>query len=193
VPVRRPSESAPAHRKNAEPPPTADHLSPTAAPPEAPSSTVGSTSTQQTGGGTGSGGGGGGTTTAPPPQASGPLQSNGVVDSSSDSFWAQSNVELTSQRVITSLTVELRIAVVNGEKFQGSFTTVSQTQVRTYTANGFLVYRWTLTAGQTIPAGSYTFAGQFSHDQGQGGTDGDGYTVTAGFASGSPVTLAGHF
>jgi hypothetical protein len=127
------------------------------------------------------------------PKSSGPLRSDGVVDPHSDDFFEQNNVVLTTQQELTSLTVELRIAVVHGETYHQSFTTASQTQVQTSVEGGFLVFRWTLTSGQTIPSGSYTFAGQFTHDEGEGGTEGDSYTVTAGFTSGSPVTVAGHF
>lgn len=183
VPMQRQSGSPSPHHKNADKHPAPDHTSPTAPLQAPPPSVPGSATAPPSGDGTATGA----------PQNSGPLQSNGVVDSSSDDYWEQNNVVLTTQKTVTSLTVELRIAVVHGETYSQSWTTASQTRVQTSTEGGFLVYRWTLDSGQTIPAGSYTFAGQFTHDKGEGGTDGDSYTVTAGFASGSPVTVAGHF
>jgi hypothetical protein len=184
VPMQRHSQSPPKHHKGADKPTTPGRDTPSSPPLQAPPPSVpGSNPATPTGADSATG----------VPQSSGPLQSDGVVDSSSDDFFEQNNVVLTTRQELTSLTVELRIAVVHGETYHQAWTTASQTQVQTSTEGGFIVYRWTLTSGQTIPPGSYTFAGQFTHDKGEGGTDGDNYTVTAGFASGSPVTVAGHF
>jgi hypothetical protein len=183
VPVQRQSQSAPKHHKDKDKTGSPDRSSsvpPLQAPPP---SVPGSNSATPSGADSATG----------VPQNSGPLQSDGVVGANSDDFWEQSNVVLTTQKEVTSLTVELRIATAHGEKYSQSWTTASQTQVRTSVEDGYLVYRWTLTSGQTIPPGSYTFAGQFTHDEGESGTEGDSYTVTAGFASGSPVTVAGQF
>ncbi|MFG1810188.1 hypothetical protein [Streptomyces sp. NPDC049040] len=129
-----------------------------------------------------------------PAASSGPLSSNGGIAAASNDYWTQSDIELTTSQVLTSLTVELRIAVHNGETSTGSWTSVSdRTAPRTTVEGQDLVYRWTLDAGQTLGPGTYTFSGQFNHDQGQGGTDGDRYTVTAGYGSGATVTVGGGF
>ncbi|NUS14281.1 MAG: hypothetical protein HOY69_23240 [Streptomyces sp.] len=184
VPVQRPSGTAPAHRPGATPHTSAGRTEPASPPLQAPPPSVPGSSPQSSG----SPGAGGSA-----PQSSGPLQSNGAVDASSNSYWAQSNVVLTTQQPLTSLTAELRIARVSGETEAGSWTSAPQTTVQVTTESGWIVYRWTLNSGQTLPAGTYTFAGQFKHDEGQGGTDGDSYTVTATYGSGSSATVSGGF
>ncbi|MFI0721296.1 hypothetical protein [Streptomyces sp. NPDC021224] len=185
VPVQRHPTTAPTHHKSPGPHSTSGHgatVSPPlqAPPPSVPGSPPHSSGAPSTGG-TGL------------PQGSGPLQSNGVLGSNSDSYWTESDVTLTSQKPITSLTVELRIARVNGETYSASWTDATQVSVKVSTEADVIVYRWTLAAGQTLPADTYTFAGQFTHDPGQGGTDGDRYTATVGYASGGPVTVGGGF
>ncbi|MFI0899925.1 hypothetical protein [Streptomyces sp. NPDC020983] len=184
VPVQRHSTTAPAHRRTPAPHTTAGR-STTASPPlQAPPPSIPGSPPQTTGApSSGSG----------LPQGSGPLRSNGVLGSNSDAYWTESDVTLTSQQPITSLTVELRIARVNGETYSASWTNATQVGVQVSTEADYIVYRWTLAAGQTLPADTYTFAGQFTHDPGKGGTDGDRYTATVGYASGGSVTVGGGF
>lgn len=184
VPVQRHPTTAPAHRRSPGPHSTAGR-STTASPPlQAPPPSIPGSPPQSSGASpTGTG----------LPQSSGPLRSNGVLGANSDSYWTESDVQLTSQAQITSLTVELRIARVNGETYSASWTNATQVSVKVTTEADFIVYRWTLAAGQKLPAATYTFAGQFTHDPGKGGTDGDRYTATVGFASGDPVTVGGGF
>jgi hypothetical protein len=137
----------------------------------------------------------GGPSEGPQPQASnGPVSSDGVIAPASNDYWTQSDVRLTTAQNLTSLTVELRIATVNGESSTGSWSSVPDRTAAQVTVEGKeLVYRWTLNAGQTLGPGSYTFSGQFNHQPGQGGTDGDRYTVTAGYGSGATATVSGGF
>ncbi|WP_327291699.1 hypothetical protein [Streptomyces sp. NBC_01198] len=128
------------------------------------------------------------------PASNGPLSSNGAVAAASNDYWTQSDVQLTTDQTLTSLTVELRVARNNGETSTGSYTALSDRTSARMTVEGHdLVYRWTLNAGQTLGPGAYTFSAQFNHDQGQGGTDGDRYTVTAGYGSGATATVGGGF
>ncbi|NJP45636.1 hypothetical protein [Actinacidiphila epipremni] len=185
-PAERQSGSAPAHRKSPSAHPSSGRTATVPPPLQAPPPSGPGSSTQQP---TGTPGGGG-----QAPQSSGPLQSNGVIGADSDNYWTQSNVVLTTRQTLTSLTVELRIARVNGETYTGSWTSVGDAaHVQVTVQSDVIVYRWTLPAGKTIAPGTYTFAGQFQHDQGQGGTDGDSYTATAGYGSGSSATVGGHF
>ncbi|WP_031520900.1 hypothetical protein [Streptomyces sp. NRRL F-5123] len=183
VPVQRHSTTPSAHRKSPGPRNTAGRGTTTpplqAAPPSVPGSPPHSSGPSSAGTGL--------------PQGSGPLQSDGVLGSNSDAYWTESDVRLTSQKPITSLTVELRIARVNGETYSASWTDATQVSVKVTTEADYIVYRWTLAAGQTLPADTYSFAGQFTHDPGQGGTDGDRYTATAGYATGGSVTVGGGF
>lgn len=128
------------------------------------------------------------------PASNGPLQSNGVIGAGSNDYWTESEVELTTSQTLTSLTVELRIARNNGETGTNAWTALSDRTTAQMTVEGQdLVYRWTLNAGQTLGPGTYSFSGQFNHDEGQGGTDGDRYTVTAGYGSGATATVGGGF
>lgn len=183
-PAPRHSEPAPGHHKS-PPPHTPSGRTATVSPPlQAPPPSVPGTPAQPTvtpGSGT------------QVPQNSGPVQSDGVLGANSDDYWTSSNVVLTTRQTLTSLTVELRIARVNGETYTGSWTSVGDATVQVSVQSDVIVYRWTLPAGKTIPPGTYTFAGQYQHDQGQGGTDGDRYTATAGYGPGSSVTVGGHF
>ncbi|WP_329180054.1 hypothetical protein [Streptomyces sp. NBC_01477] len=186
APVPRHTATTPGHHKGAPPHSTAG----SSAPPAPPSSQRPPAGTRGASPGpTGGAGGGSGA-----PAGSGPLSSNGGIAASSNDYWTQSDVELTTSQTLTSLSVELRIATDNGESSTGSWSSVPDRTAARMTVEGhFLVYRWTLDPGQTLGPGTYTFSGQFNHAQGQGGTDGDRYTVTAGYGSGATATVGGGF
>ncbi|MFG2890987.1 hypothetical protein [Streptomyces sp. NPDC048248] len=111
----------------------------------------------------------------------GPLWSDGSVDPHSNDYWAQSNVTLKTTKPLTSLAVELRVARTEGVRPAGAWRTLpARDFVLTTTAeDGFLVYRWTLKEGRTVPAGSHVFAGQYDHAPGGRDATADGYAVTA--------------
>ncbi|SHL79189.1 hypothetical protein [Actinacidiphila paucisporea] len=182
APVPRHTTAAPGHRRTvATPHGTPGRKSPVAPSPQPPpASSPGPSGGNDTGGRA--------------PTADGPLSSNGVIAPASNDYWTQSDVDLTTTQPLTSLTVELRIARNSHETSTGSWTSVPDRTAAQVTVEGqYLVYRWTLNAGQTLAPGSYTFSGQFNHDQGQGGTDGDSYTVTAGYGSGGTAKVGGIF
>ena len=58
---------------------------------------------------------------------------------------------------------------------------------------GTLLQQYQQPGAQAFGPGTYTFSGQFNHDPGQGGTDGDTYTVTAGYGSGATASVGGGF
>uniref|UniRef100_UPI000AA0ED31 hypothetical protein n=1 Tax=Actinacidiphila rubida TaxID=310780 RepID=UPI000AA0ED31 len=141
-------------------------------------------------------GGGAGDGSQPSTSSSGTsdgVSSEGSVDASSNASWTQSDVRLTADRPLTSLSVELRIAVTPGVSSTGSFDTVpGQTTASVAVEGGYLVYRWQLNPGQTLAAGTYTFAGQFNHAQGDRDTGGDRYTAAAGGPGGSASLSGGY-
>lgn len=47
---------------------------------------------------------------------------------------------------------------------------------------GFLVYRWTLKSGRTVPPGEHVFAGQYDHAAGGRDAKDDRYRIDAGAA-----------
>ncbi|MFF8097559.1 hypothetical protein [Streptomyces sp. NPDC016675] len=124
------------------------------------------------------------TATARPPASAaedGPLWSDGSVDPHSNDFWAQSNLTLRTDVPLTALTVELRVAQTGGVASTGAWRTLPEEDF-TFTVDerdGFLVHRWTLERGRTVPAGEWMFAGQYHHERGGRDARGDRYTVTA--------------
>ncbi|MFB6772240.1 hypothetical protein [Streptomyces sp. NPDC056337] len=116
----------------------------------------------------------------------GPLWSAGAVDPHSNEFWAQSNITLRASAPLTALTVELRVAQTGSVTSTGAWRSLPETDF-TFTAgerDGFLVYRWTLRPGRTVPAGEWMFAGQYNHERGGRDARGDRYSATATAASG---------
>lgn len=125
----------------------------------------------------------------------GPLRADGAVDPHSNAYWAQSNVTLRTTQPLSSLTVELRIAQTGGVNTTGSWRSLPE---QDFTASaqekgGFLVYRWTLKPGRTVPVGTHMFAGQYNHAEGDRGADGDYFTASAARATGQQVSVGDDF
>ncbi|MFG2323637.1 hypothetical protein [Streptomyces sp. NPDC048568] len=116
----------------------------------------------------------------------GTLWSAGAVDPHSNEFWAQSNITLRTSAPLTALTVELRVAQTGSVTSTGAWRSLPEADF-TFTAgerDGFLVYRWTLRPGRTVPAGEWMFAGQYNHERGGRDARGDRYSASATAASG---------
>ncbi|MER7399760.1 hypothetical protein ABT381_30110, partial [Streptomyces sp. NPDC000151] len=124
----------------------------------------------------------------------GPLWSDGSVDPHSNTYWAQSNVTLKTTAPLTSLTVELRIARTGGVTSTGAWRTLPEGDFtfRTDTEDGFLVYRWRLKRGRTVPAGTHVFAGQYDHARGGRDAGADTYTASAR-SGGEQLAVRGDF
>ncbi|MER7057431.1 hypothetical protein [Streptomyces sp. NPDC000351] len=133
-----------------------------------------------------------GTASAEPPAFAvedGPLWSDGSVDPHSNDFWAQSNVTLKTGEPLTALTVELRVAQTGGVSSTGAWRSLPEDDF-TFTVeerDGFLVHRWTLERGRTVPAGEWVFAGQYDHERGGRDAGGDSYAAKATAGSGRLV------
>lgn len=120
------------------------------------------------------------------PAANGPVSTRGMVDPGSNAYWAQSDVLVTATRPLTSLTVELRVALTGGVTKTDGWTSGHKED---YTLSigeegGFLVFRWTLLPGRTAPATTLTFAGQYNHAEGERDASGDDFTVHSTFDTG---------
>jgi hypothetical protein len=140
-----------------------------------------------------------GRSSAPPTGAhgrtsDGPLWSDGSVDPHSTDAWAQSNVTVKARTPLTALTVELRIALTAGVADTGHWQTLptADVDVSVRKDGGFLVYRWTLKAGRTVPAGQIVFAGQYDHATGGRDAQDDTYRADATAAAG-PAAVWGDF
>ncbi|MGW3689238.1 hypothetical protein [Streptomyces sp. NPDC005125] len=125
----------------------------------------------------------------------GPLWADGAVDPHSNAYWAQSNVTLRTTQPLSSLTVELRIAQTGGVNTTGSWRSLPEQDftVSVQEEGGFLVYRWTLKPGRTVPVGTHTFAGQYNHAEGDRSADGDYFTANAARSTGQQVSVGDNF
>ncbi|WP_244808961.1 hypothetical protein [Streptomyces sp. So13.3] len=134
-----------------------------------------------------------GHTSATPPSRphteDGPLWADGSVDPHSNSFWAQSNVTLKARKPLTALSVELRIAQTGGVHSAGSWQTLPAADftLSVREEGDALIYRWTLRAGRTVPAGQHVFAGQYDHTAGGRNARADSYRVNAGTSDAKPA------
>ncbi|EPH41623.1 hypothetical protein STRAU_5326 [Streptomyces aurantiacus JA 4570] len=129
---------------------------------------------------------------APPPAASKPphtagpgaglVRADGRIDPGSNPYWSQSDITVRVKKPLTSLTVELRVARSGEVADTGNWRSLpaEDFEVSVRERDGVLVYRWTLRAGRTVPAGRYVFAGQYNHPAGQRDARDDTYVLDAG-------------
>lgn len=122
------------------------------------------------------------------------LAVQGSIDRGSNDYWTQSNLVLDNEVRLSEVTVELRVAIGDGVNDTGSYSTNNTrfTEAVVTEEGGFLVYRWTLNDGQTLPADRYEFASQFTHEASRS-ADADTYRITATNMDGEPTTITGHF
>lgn len=128
------------------------------------------------------------------PSGNGQLWSDGSVNPNSNAYWAQSEVTVRTTRPLSELTVELRVALNGGVNTTGSWRSlpVEDFTVSAREEGGFLVYRWTLKPGRSVPTGTHTFAGQYNHAEGARDTGRDDYTARARVAGGQ-TSVSGDF
>ncbi|WP_329112531.1 hypothetical protein [Streptomyces sp. NBC_01353] len=129
------------------------------------------------------------------PSAEPRLRAEGVIDPGSNRYWAQSDLTVTTSTPLSGLVVELRVAQTGGVASTGNWRTrpAEDFTVSVREDGGALVYRWTLTAGRTVPAGRHVFAGQYNHAEGGRDAGSDTYTVTATDTSGHRASARGGF
>ncbi|MEV0096285.1 hypothetical protein [Streptomyces sp. NPDC050738] len=129
-----------------------------------------------------------------PSAPAGTLLADGSIDPESTAYWAQSNITFKNRTPLDALTVELRVALTDGVADTGNWRDlpVEDFTVSVQEEGHFLVYRWTLKAGRTVPAGQHVFAGQYNHAQGGRDAKDDTYTVQ-GTASGKRAEVQGDF
>ncbi|MFJ8823522.1 hypothetical protein ACIREE_17215 [Streptomyces sp. NPDC102467] len=127
--------------------------------------------------------------------ADGPLWSDGSVDPGSNDFWAQSDIKFRTRQQLSALTVELRVAQTGGVSGTGNWRTLPADDFSVSVAErgGFLVFRWVLKDGRSVPAGEYVFAGQFDHPRGGRDAGRDRYSVAGRTASGERAAVGGDF
>ncbi|KUL50849.1 hypothetical protein [Streptomyces sp. NRRL S-1521] len=122
------------------------------------------------------------------------LWADGSVDPGSSEYWSQGEITLKARKPLTSLTVELRVDGAAKVEDTGNWRSLPEEDfdVTVGEREGFLVYRWTLKAGRTVPVGEHTFAGQYNHPDGKRDAHGDRYRIAAG-AKGERTQWKGDF
>ncbi|MGW0310862.1 hypothetical protein [Streptomyces flavidovirens] len=124
------------------------------------------------------------------------LRADGLVDPHSNRYWAQSNVRLKTREPLTELTVELRVTQTGGVTDTGSWRSLpaGDFTVSVREEDDALVFRWSLKAGRTVPAGQHVFAGQYNHAEGARDAGDDTFSASAtARTNGEKVTLHGDF
>jgi cytoskeletal protein RodZ len=118
--------------------------------------------------------------------ADGPIAASGTISQHSIIYWAQNNLTIDVAQPLTTLTVEVRIAQTAGVQYTGNWRTQPPDDFTFSVAptDGFLVYRWTLKPGQTLPALQEIFAAQYDHKTGKRDASKDTFRVE--------TTVAGH-
>jgi lysophospholipase L1-like esterase len=145
-----------------------------------------------------SGAGGGLTRTAPlaltvvsTTGGSGPATATPVV-AASGQWFNEEQVRLTSPVALTALSLAITLQTTGGIAFSGQYNTSGAlTQSHTSTAST-IVYQFSLPAGQSLSAGTFTFAAQASGTGTVHPTAGDSYTLTY-TAGGTQFSANGHF
>lgn len=112
-----------------------------------------------------------GTAASAPPAArteDGPLRARGTVNAHSTVYWAQNDLTVDVRQPLASLSVEVRVALTASVRETGQWQTLPTADftVGVTRTDGFLVFRWVLRPGQTVPAGQHVFAGQYNHATG---------------------------
>lgn len=134
-------------------------------------------------------------TPAPSRSAVPSMWSEGTVDPGSNRYWAQSDITFKARRQLTALTLELRVAQTGQVAGTGNWRSLPAEDftVSVGERGGFLVYRWVLKNGRTVPAGRYVFAGQYNHAEGDRDAGGDSYSVWGRTVDGEQVAVSGDF
>ena len=129
------------------------------------------------------------------PSADGPITARGDVNAKSTVYWEQNDLTVDAAQPLTALTVELRIAQSSsGVQSTGTWQTVPTDDftITVTPADGFLVYRWALKPGRTLPASRQVFAAQFNQGAGKRDASKDTFLVETTEA-GRTVAVRGGF
>lgn len=139
-------------------------------------------------------GGSAASTPRPPTTVDGPIAARGAVDTFSTVYWEQNNLTVDVAHPLTTLTVEFHVAQSGGVQNTGTWQTAPSDDftVTVTPTGGFVVYRWTLKPGRTVPAAQQRFAVQFDHGTGKRDASSDTFVVET-TAAGRTVTVRGGF
>ncbi|WP_419999456.1 hypothetical protein [Streptomyces boninensis] len=127
--------------------------------------------------------------------ADGPLWTDGSINPHSSDYWSQSDITLKTRRTLSKVTVELRVARTEGLASTGSWQTRpgDDFTIEVKEQGGYLVYRWTLKDGRSIPPGDHVFAGQYDHAEGPRDAGKDDYAATGVAPGDDELSVTGDF
>lgn len=132
---------------------------------------------------------------SPSPTADGPLTVHGDVNTHSTIYWEENDLTVDLAQPVTALTVELRVAQTGGVQNTGTWQTAPPDDftVSVTPSDGFLIYRWTLKPGRTIPAARQLFGTQFNHVTGKRDASKDTFLIAATAGGGRTFAVRGGF
>ncbi|WP_067687893.1 hypothetical protein [Actinoplanes awajinensis] len=124
----------------------------------------------------------------------GPLWSDGSVDVGGDTQ-ASSVVTIRTTEQLTALEVTIRVAKTAELVARGGSQQVPGASVNSSVTEeaGALVYRFTLSSGDTLAAGTYTFFARYTYASGGRDAGADAYTAAATSGSGTALAVSGAF
>jgi hypothetical protein len=128
------------------------------------------------------------------PTADGPIAAaRGDVNAYSTVYWEQNDLTVDVAQPLTTLTVELRVAQSGGVQNTGTWQTAPSDDftVTVTPTDGFLVYRWALKPGRTVPAARQLFAVQFNHSTGKRDAGNDSFLVETTMAGRTAAVRGG--
>jgi hypothetical protein len=115
------------------------------------------------------------------------------VVAQSQPYYNEEHVRITNDADLTALSVTVVIQRTPGLTFNGLFNTVGGQIQQTHSETpGTITYSFTLTPGQVVWPGTWTFAAQTNSNGTPHPTGGDTYSVTY-TTGGQTFTETGHF
>ncbi|BCY05095.1 hypothetical protein L3i22_001830 [Actinoplanes sp. L3-i22] len=126
--------------------------------------------------------------------AQSPLWADGSVDVGGKTQ-ASSVVTIKASEPLTALQVTIRVAKTPELVGRGGSQQVPGASVNSSVTdeNGALVYRFTLSSGDTLEPGTYTFFARYTYAEGGRDAGADTYAVAATSGSGAALTVSGTF
>lgn len=123
----------------------------------------------------------------------GPATAKATQVSSSGPWWGEEDLDITSSQPITAMTLIVQVQKTSGLVFNGQYQTSGSQMSMSHTdAAGTISYVFTLTPGQTLPAGTFKFASQYGGNGTAHAVSGDIYSLSY-TAGGKSYTLNGKF
>jgi fibronectin type 3 domain-containing protein len=127
------------------------------------------------------------------PKSAGTVTFTPKVGANNSAWYGEEDVVVANTAAITSLSITVTIQKTTGVSFNGQYTTIgSQIAMSHTTSTTAVTYQFTQAAGQSLGAGSWTFASQYGGTGTIHPSTGDTYSATY-TSAGTTKTVTGHF